>query len=91
MRGRIWMWVLLSAAAVMVLVGGGLLMTSPAPNGWFACVGGMGGMQCVTPLRPERVGGAVLAIVGLLLVAGVGGWVLGLRAGRRDQPEDARR
>jgi hypothetical protein len=77
------LWVLLGVAVVLVLVGGGLLMTSPTASGWFTCVGGMGGMPCTTPLKPERVLGAALSILGLLLIAASGGWVLGRRSALR--------
>lgn len=92
MRRRIWVGVLLGAAAVLVLVGGGMLLFAPVSFGWTAYAPlsdesfSFSGMY---PLTTDRAVGAGLAIVGLLLVVGVLGWVLGRRSALRGQIEVA--
>lgn len=82
------MWMLLGAAAILVLVGVGLLLFAPVSFGWFAYAPlssesfSFSGMY---PLTPERTVGAGLAIAGLILAVGASCWMLGRRAGRRDQ------
>jgi hypothetical protein len=87
MRGRIVMWVLLAAAVVLVVIGAGVFLFAPVSFGWFTYTSyapdanlasfDFSGMY---PLTPERAAGAVCAIIGLLLAAGVFGWVLGRRS-----------
>lgn len=88
MQGRFWVWGLLVAAVVLVVVGGAVLLFAPASIGWFAYsplssttpfefTGG------VYPITAERAGGVAAVAAGLLLIAGVAGWVLGRRSALR--------
>ncbi len=85
------MWVVLGAAAILVLVGAGVLLFAPVTFGTFGWTayaplsGETFSFSGMYPLTPRRATGALCVIAGLLLVAGVLGWVLGRRAGRRDQ------
>ena len=88
------MWVLLSTAVVLVLVGGALLMFAPVSFGWTAYAplsGESFSFSGMYPVTPERALGIVLAILGLLLVVGMLGWILGRRAAQRDPVEGADR
>lgn len=89
MRGRM-VWVVLAAAVVLVVVGAAVLLFSPASFGWvgysplpstmsFEFTGG------VYPLTTQRAGGLAAFGAGLLLIAGVAGWVIGRRSGVRDR------
>lgn len=82
------MWVLLGAGVVLVVVGGSTLLFSPVSYGWFAysplssstsdgSFAFVGGMY---PMTTERAIGATCAVAGLLLLVGLGGWVLGRRS-----------
>lgn len=83
MRGRIVVWVLLGTAVLLVLVGAAVMLFSPATFGWTAYAPlsstafSFSGMY---PLTPQRAAGAGLAVLGLLLVVGLLGWVLGRRS-----------
>ncbi len=86
MRGRIVVWGLLAASAVLVAVGAGVLLFVPVSFGWLAYAplsSASFSFSGMYPLTPERAGGAVCAIAGLLLAAVVAGWVLGRRSARR--------
>lgn len=85
------MWGLLGAAVILVSVGAGLLLFTPVSFGWFAYAplsGESFSFSGMYPLTPERGAGAGLTVLGMLIVAGVLGWVLGRRSGlRRDAQE----
>lgn len=89
MKGRIvWVRVLLIAAAVLVAIGAAVLLFMPASFGWVGYSTGASSSSFeftgMYPLTPERAIGAACCVAGLLLGAGVLGWVLG----RRSQPSE---
>ena len=77
-------WGLLGVAVILLVMGAAVLLFSPVEFGWTAYAPlsdesfSFSGMY---PLTPERAAGGALAILGLLLIAGTGGWMLG-RASR---------
>ena len=85
-RGVVWK-VLLGAAIVLVLVGTGVFLLAPASfgyTGWYAyspLSSTSFSFDGMYPLTPGRAGAAVV-VVGLLIAAGVVGWLLGRRSGR---------
>lgn len=86
MRGRIAVWVALGAAAALVVAGGALLLFAPVSFGWTAYAplsGESFSFSGMYPLTPERAVGAGLAVAGLLLAVGVGGWAVGRRSAIR--------
>ncbi|NEN04608.1 hypothetical protein G3T36_01855 [Diaminobutyricibacter tongyongensis] len=85
MQGRIvWLWVLLTTAALLIVIGAAVLLFVPVSFGWVgyapeanAASFEFSGMY---PLTPERAAGAGCVLFGLLLGAAVLGWVLGRRS-----------
>lgn len=86
-RGVVWK-VLLGAAIVLVVVGTGVFLLAPASfgyTGWYAyspLSSTSFSFDGMYPLTPGRAAGAGVVVVGLVIAAGVVGWLLGRRSGR---------
>lgn len=79
--------VLLGAAVVLVVVGAAVFVLAPVSfgyTGWYAYspLSSSFAFDGMYPLTPGRVTGAALVVVGLLIAAGIAGWLLGRRSAR---------
>lgn len=86
MRGRIVIWALVAASALLLAVGAGLLLFAPttASFGWYAYAPlSSTAFSPVDPFTPERVVGTICVGLGVAVGTGVLGWVLGRRSALR--------
>ncbi len=86
-------WAVLATAGVMVVVGAVVLLV-PGPLGWLSYTADSRSVTVALtemyPLTPTRAIGAAIAILGLLLAAGLAGWTLGRRSAPRSPLAGAR-
>jgi hypothetical protein len=89
-------WLVLATAGALVVIGAVVLLV-PGPLGWLSYTADSRSvtvaLTSMYPLTPARGVGAAIAVLGLLLAAGLVGWTLGRRSARRSplagtQPSD---